>query len=64
MICKQLEGVADRYDCAVIGGGLGGLTAANVLANKFGRKVILLEQHSKLGGLATWFKRKGHIFDV
>jgi phytoene dehydrogenase-like protein len=29
-----------------------------------GHSVLLLEQHSNLGGLATWFKRKGHIFDV
>jgi len=47
----------------VIGGGLGGLTAANRLAN-FGLRVLLLEQHSALGGLAAYFKRKGHIFDV
>ncbi|MDD2714688.1 MAG: FAD-dependent oxidoreductase [Candidatus Wallbacteria bacterium] len=53
-----------EYDVAVIGGGLGGLTAAIVLAKKMGRRVVLLEQHDKLGGLATWFNRKGHIFDV
>jgi phytoene dehydrogenase-like protein len=48
----------------VVGGGLGGLTAANMLA-RAGRSVLLLEQHSKLGGLATWFCRPGgHIFDV
>jgi phytoene dehydrogenase-like protein len=48
----------------VIGSGLGGLTAANVLA-RAGRSVLLLEQHYKLGGLATWFKRPGgHIFDI
>ena len=30
-----------------------------------GRSVLLLEQHYKLGGLATWFKRPGgHIFDI
>ena len=39
------------------------MTAANRLA-KFGRKVLLLEQHFMLGGLAAYFKRKGHIFDV
>ena len=40
------------------------MTAAHVLA-KNGASVLLLEQHMKLGGLATWFKRKGgHIFDV
>jgi len=26
--------------------------------------VLLLEQHHNLGGLATWFKRRGHIFDI
>ena len=30
-----------------------------------GRSVLLLEQHYKLGGMATWFKRPGgHIFDI
>ncbi len=54
---------ADQYDVVVIGSGLGGLTSANRLAY-CGYKVLLLEYHSQLGGLATWFKRKGHIFDV
>ncbi len=53
----------DQYDVIVIGSGLGGLTSANRLAY-CGYKVLLLEFHSQLGGLATWFKRKGHIFDV
>ncbi len=39
------------------------MTAANRLA-RFGRKVLLLEQHFMLGGLAAYFKRQGHIFDV
>ncbi len=54
---------ADKYDIVIIGSGLGGLTSANRLAY-CGYKVLLLEYHSQLGGLATWFKRKGHIFDV
>ncbi len=53
-----------KYDAIIIGGGLGGLTCANRLAVS-GHKVLLLESHIKLGGLATWFKRKGgHIFDI
>ncbi|MEZ6094586.1 MAG: NAD(P)/FAD-dependent oxidoreductase [Pirellulaceae bacterium] len=59
-----LKGAAGHYDVVVIGSGLGGLTAANILARE-GRSVLLLEQHYKLGGLATWFKRPGgHLFDI
>jgi phytoene dehydrogenase-like protein len=59
-----LQGARDSYDVVVIGSGLGGLTAANVLA-RAGHSVLLVEQHYKLGGLATWFRRPGgHIFDV
>lgn len=59
-----LQGARDEYDVVVIGSGLAGLTAANVLG-RAGYSVLLLEQHYKLGGMATWFKRPGgHIFDV
>ncbi len=54
---------SDHYDVIVIGSGLGGLTSANRLAY-CGHSVLLLEHHHRLGGLATWFKRKGHIFDI
>ncbi len=52
-----------EYDVIVIGSGLAGLTCANMLA-RGGHSVLLLEQHYNLGGLATWFKRRGHIFDI
>src|SRR5690606_28028109 len=59
-----LAGTKDRYDVVVIGSGLAGLTGANVLA-KQGYSVLLLEHHYQLGGMATWFKRRGgHIFDI
>ncbi len=59
-----LQDMRDEYDVVVIGGGLGGMTAANTLA-RAGHSVLLAEQHYKLGGLATWFRRRGgHVFDV
>ncbi|MGI9457611.1 MAG: phytoene desaturase family protein, partial [Aeoliella sp.] len=59
-----LKDARDHYDIIVIGSGLAGLTAAHVLARQ-GRSVLLLEQHYKLGGMATWFRRPGgHIFDI
>ncbi len=59
-----LEGVKPYYDLVVIGSGLAGLTAANVLG-RAGFSVLLVEQHFNFGGMATWFKRKGgHVFDI
>lgn len=59
-----LKDARDHYDVVVIGSGLAGLTGANVLA-KAGYSVLLLEHHYQLGGMATWFKRRGgHIFDI
>jgi phytoene dehydrogenase-like protein len=60
----RLQDVDDHYDVIVIGSGLGGMTAANRMA-KAGHKTLLLEHHYNLGGLATYFKRKGgHTFDI
>ncbi len=47
----------------MIGSGLGGLTCANRLA-KNGWRILVLEHHIHLGGLAAWFRRKKHVFDV
>ena len=59
-----LKDAAAEYDVVVIGSGLAGLTSANILA-RAGHSVLLLEHHYQLGGMATWFKRKGgHIFDI
>src|SRR5579871_3541529 len=59
-----LQGAKDEYDVVVIGSGLAGLTTANILG-RAGHRVLLVEQHYKLGGMATWFKRPGgHIFDI
>ncbi|MDR1290050.1 MAG: FAD-dependent oxidoreductase [Planctomycetaceae bacterium] len=56
--------MSEIYDVIVIGSGLAGMTAANILGRS-GHRVLLLEQHHQLGGLAATFKRRdGIIFDV
>ncbi len=47
----------NRYDAIVIGAGIGGLTAAALLA-KNGKRVLLTDQHSRPGGFCTSWKRK------
>lgn len=53
----------NRYDCIVIGSGIGGLITAAVLS-KAGLKVALFEKNVTVGGCVGSFKRKGFIFDA
>ncbi len=53
----------DRYDVIVIGAGLGGMTAASLLAKR-GLAVLMIEQQGKPGGSCTSFRRAGVTFDV
>lgn len=53
----------DKYDIIVIGSGLGGLVAGAKLA-KEGKKVLLIEQHSVVGGCSSTFTRRGFTVDV
>lgn len=48
----------NEYDAIIIGSGLGGLSCAAAFARQ-GFKPVLIEQHYKLGGYATTFKRPG-----
>ena len=50
-----------RFDAIIVGSGIGGLTAAAALA-KYGRRVLVLEQHSQLGGLTQTFSRGDYSF--
>jgi phytoene dehydrogenase-like protein len=47
--------MADGYDVIVIGGGLGGLTAAGLVAQA-GRKTLLIERNRDVGGAASTYK--------
>lgn len=50
-----------RYDAIVIGSGIGGLTTAALLARIHGRRVLVLERHSIIGGFTHEFHRKGRF---
>ena len=54
---------SEHHDVAVIGAGLSGLAAALRLA-MFGKKVLLLEKHYVVGGLNSFYAKKGVKFDV
>jgi len=51
------------YDAIVIGSGMGGLTAAALLAKK-GRRALLLEKEKQAGGYVVSFGRNGFTFDA
>ncbi|WPU63351.1 phytoene desaturase family protein [Peredibacter starrii] len=65
MLYKVRDEITKDYDVVIIGSGLAGMTAANVLG-RHGHSVLLLESHNKLGGFATWFYRhdRNHVFDI
>ncbi len=47
------------YDVIIIGGGIAGTTAGAFLTTEAGKKVLILEQASQLGGRATSFRGEG-----
>jgi phytoene dehydrogenase-like protein len=60
MQAKQLK---QQYDVIIIGGGIGGLTAAALLS-KTGLSVCVLEKEPHVGGYLAGFRRKDFIFDT
>ncbi len=55
--------IRDHYDVIVIGGGIGGLTAAALLGKR-GLRVLTIDQHYIPGGCCTSLRRDGITFDV
>ncbi len=56
-------GPRPSYDAVVIGSGVGGLVAGNLLARE-GLSVLLVEQHYMAGGFCSTFRRAGYTFDA
>ncbi len=55
--------IKDHYDVIVVGSGIGGLTAAALLAKK-GVDVLVIEYHYMPGGACTSMRRQDVTFDV
>ncbi len=51
-----------KYDVIIIGGGIGGLTCGNYLVRD-GKKVLIIEHNSQVGGNMSGIRRKGFFFD-
>ncbi len=56
--------LSDHWDAIVIGSGIGGLTAAVLLAVHGEKRVLVLERHYEVGGFTHTFRRPGYEWDV
>mgnify|MGYP001496855363 CR=1 FL=1 len=52
----------NKYDVIIVGSGIGGLCCGSILALS-GKKVLICEAHSRPGGVAHSFKKKGYTFE-
>lgn len=55
--------MTERFDTIIIGAGMSGLAAGIRLAY-FGKRVLILERHSVIGGLNSFYRLDGRDFDV
>ena len=55
--------LAENARVAIVGGGIGGLATAILLARS-GRRVVVLEKNEQLGGRAGVFEAEGYRFDM
>jgi all-trans-retinol 13,14-reductase len=63
-VSYKQHAIEDDWDAIVIGSGMGGQTAAALLARHGGKKVLVLERHSVAGGFTHVFHRSDYEWDV
>lgn len=56
-MAETSSGGETHFDVIVVGSGMGGLTCASLLTQFYGKKVLILESHSKIGGYTHSFSR-------
>ena len=61
---RQHPPAAHGFDAIVIGSGIGGLSAAALLAKHAAKRVLVLERHYTAGGFTHVFHRPGYEWDV
>jgi len=54
--------INQEYDAIIVGSGMGGMSAAAMLA-KDGYKVLILEKAHAPGGCSSSYFRKGYVFE-
>jgi len=59
----RFQKIIGDYDIIIIGAGIAGLTCGALLA-KDGRKVLIVEKNSVVGGCCSSFKKDGFTFDL
>ena len=52
-----------KYDSIIIGAGLSGI-AAGIRLSHFDKKVVILEAHTRAGGMNSYYSRQGRLIDV
>lgn len=60
---RKHKGIEGDFDAIIVGSGMGGMTAAVMLA-KQGMRVLVLEQNSVVGGLTQSYSRGGYRWNT
>lgn len=60
---RKSVGISGEFDAIIIGSGMGGLSAASILAQQ-NKRILLLEQHNVIGGATQAYSRNGYRWTV